>query len=152
MDASKQRELLKAIAESEYRKIYEQYPILAGQESTYDIEAFSVLNTSRLGISYWHNQHGSGFTFCELNYRVSSYAERNSGVHFRSIEDAEAFLKKTKAKSFKKPFDCYIAKEYSHTSSLDCISDEIFNSLDNDIQLKKTVIYKNKNRYGRTKS
>lgn len=142
MDASKQRKLLRAIAESEYYKICKQYPIIAGQESAYDIEAFSILNTSRLGISYWHNQHGSGFTFCELMYHIYSHKDRKHGICFQSMEDAEAFLKKTKAKPFKNPFDCCITKEYAHMFFLDSVNDEIFNSLENDIQLKKTIIYK----------
>ena len=38
MDASKQKERLKTIAENEYRKICEQYPINAVEESEYNIE------------------------------------------------------------------------------------------------------------------
>lgn len=76
MDASKQKERLKAIAESEYRKICEQYPIIAGEESEYDITAFSILNTPKLGISYWHGPDGSGFSVCELVYNVHSLSDR----------------------------------------------------------------------------
>lgn len=60
------------------------------------------------------------------------------------MEEAEAFLKKTKAKHFKNPYDCCITKEYVHAIYFDCISDEIFNSLEKDIQLKETVINKKK--------
>ena len=142
MDASKQKERLKAIAESEYRKICEQYPIISGEESEYDITAFSILNTPKLGISYWHGPDGSGFSVCELVYNVHSLSDRKNTVCFQSMEEAEAFLKKTKAKHFKNPYDCCITKEYVHAIYFDCISDEIFNSLEKDIQLKKTVINK----------
>lgn len=37
MDASKQRKRLKAIAESEYHKLCEQYPIIEGKENAYNI-------------------------------------------------------------------------------------------------------------------
>lgn len=142
MDASKQRKQLKAIAESEYHKLCEQYPIIEGKENAYNIEAFSILNTPRLGISYWHNQYNSGFSVCELIYLVQSNSDRKKGISFQSMEDVEAFLKKTKAKPYKNPFDCYITKEYTHSLFFDSVSDEILNSLENDIQLKKTIIYK----------
>lgn len=76
MDASKQKERLKTIAENEYRKICEQYPINAVEESEYNIEAFSILNTPKLGISYWHGPDGSGFSVCELIYSVHSLSNR----------------------------------------------------------------------------
>jgi len=142
MDASKQKKRLKAIAESEYRKICEQYPIISGEECEYDITAFSILNTPKLGISYWHGPDGSGFSVCELVYSVHSLSDKKNTVCFQSMEEAEAFLKKTKAKHFKNPYDCCITKEYVHAIYFDCISDEIFNSLEKDIQLKETVINK----------
>ena len=142
MDVSKQTKRLRTIAESEYRKICEQYPVLACEESEYDIEAFSILNTPKLGISYWHSQHNSGFAVCELVYSVKSHSDKKNTVCFYSMEDAEAFLKKTKAKPFKNPYDCYITKEYAHMIYFDSISDKVLDSLEDDIQLKKTIIYK----------
>ena len=94
MDASKQKKRLKAIAESEYRKICEQYPIISGEECEYDITAFSILNTPKLGISYWHGPDGSGFSVCELVYSVHSLSDKKNTVCFQSMEEAEAFLKK----------------------------------------------------------
>lgn len=142
MKINELRQQLKDIAESEYYKICEQYPVIAGEESSYSIEAFSILNTELLGVSYWHNSHGSSFVYCELVYYVHSQDRSKGGVCFRRIEEAEDYLKRTKAKQFKNPFDCCITKEYHSYSFISDISDEIFNSLDNDIQLKKTVIYK----------
>lgn len=143
MDASKQRKRLKAIAESEYHKLCEQYPIIEGKENAYNIEAFSILNTPRLGISYWHNQYNSGFSVCELIYLVQSNSDRKKEFPSNLWKMQKPF-KKTKAKPYKNPFDCYITKEYTHSLFFDSVSDEILNSLENDIQLKKTIIYKNK--------
>ena len=142
MNINELRKQLKDIAESEYYKICQQYPVIAGQESAYHIEAFSILNTPLLGVSYWHDSYGSGFVYCELVYFIHSHERNKGGVCFRSIEKAEELLKRTKSKQFKNPFDCLITKEYHNMSFIDCISDETFKLIDNDIQLKKTTIYK----------
>lgn len=142
MTTDELRQQFKDIAESEYYKICEQYPVIAGEESSYSIEAFSILNTELLGVSYWHNSHGSSFVYCELVYYVHSQDRSKGGVCFRTIEEAEEYLKKTKAKQFKNPFDCCITKEYIPNAFIDSVSDETFKLLEKDIQLKKTVIYK----------
>lgn len=138
------RQQLKDIAESEYCKICEQYPVMAGEESPYSIDAFSILNTALLGVSYWHNSHGSGFVYCELVYYVHSQDGSKGGVCFRTIEEAEDYLKRTKAKQFKNPFDCCITKEYHSYTFISDISDKTLKLLEKDIQLKKTVINENK--------
>ena len=144
MTTNELRQQLKEIAESEYRKIWEQYPIVIGETSAFNIEAFSILNTPLLGVCYWHNSHGSSITYCKLSYCVHSQDISKGGMCFGSIEEAEDYLKKTKAKQFKNPFDCCITKEYRHYPFLCDISDETFKLLEKDIQLKKTIINQHK--------
>lgn len=143
MEVGKLKEQLRAIAESEYRKIWEQHPVTLDYPGEYNITAFSILNTPKLGISYWHGPEGSGLSFCELVYDVSSYLDSKNIRYFRTMEDAEAFLKKTKARSFENPYTCRITRCYVHYGDfINAISDETFKSLEKDIQLEKTIINK----------
>lgn len=141
MKTDELRKQLKDIAESEYHKICKQYPIIGGEESTYNIEAFSILNTPLLGACYWHNSYGSSIVYCELVYCAHSQDRSKGGVCFRTIEEAEEYLKRSKAKQFSNPFDCCITKEYYSYAFISDISDETLRQIKEPIKLKKTKIY-----------
>lgn len=132
MNAVELRKQLDIIAQNEYQEIV----TIAGS-----VRAFSTLNTHLLGIGYWNGDDGSGYSFCHLQFTVSSHTSKRAYC-FDTMEQVENFLKKDKSKAFLNPFDCFITKEYLTVGSTNEIEDTVFDRIEKPILLKKTTIMK----------
>lgn len=135
MNTNELRQQLKDIAESEYDKIYTQYKPMYQNVNNYScLKAYSVLNTPLLGIIYYISSISCSYAFYELEYSIGSYS-------FPTLQEAENYIKKSKSKDFKNPFEVGITKKYYPSYSVDNISDEILKQVKEPIKLKRTKIY-----------
>lgn len=143
MNVEDLRERLELIAKEEYQKICNKYPVSVhnqGETIGSDISVACVLKTDKIGLSFYHGCSASGYNFCELVYTV----HRNINSHcYHSFNEAETFLKKTKSKDFKNPFECKITKEYNSYDNVKDISDITFKGLTlGDLEIQKTIVIK----------
>lgn len=145
MDAKELRKQLDTIAQEEYGKICDKYPVYGGRVSGIHIEAFSILNTPLLGIEYWHRDNGSGYCFSTKTIKLDSY-KHNQYRYFNTMEELENFIKKTKIKCFKNIFDFTIEESYGGWGDVNQLPDYILNQIEIPVLLKKTTIinYSNK--------
>lgn len=145
---NKQFDILHKIAQTELQKIREKY-IFGIDIDSFDenfneivIRGYSILNTSLLGISYWHSMRESDYALEELLFCVPD-GEKESSV-FANIKEAEDYLKKSKRKYLRNPYTHIITRQY-HTyynmSGFDSSNYFLqFKNLTKEITLKKTII------------
>lgn len=98
------------------------------------LKAYSILNTPILGIAYYISSISCNYMFYKQVYSIGNYS-------FPTLQDAENYIKKSKSKNLKNPFEITITIKYESYYSVDHISDETLKQIKETIQLKRTRIY-----------